>query len=408
MSSFVAWVRPVAPSLLSLALVGCPAPEKPTAAPDAAPAKVEVQEDAIELPKIDGPVARVNGADVASDKFLHEYEQALRRYKNAKRPVNPAFDTTLRQNIVRRLIEAEVIAQKAKELGVAVDDAELEKEWTAFKARYGSPEAFQGFLERAVATESDLREQHRLTTIRGRLFTQVAADVKVEPAEVQAEYEANKIRYKLPERVKLSHIFIRLPKGVPAEMVAERKKLAEDVLKRAKKAGADFAQLAKDVGEDETKARGGDLGFITRGAMPKPFEDVAFKLSAGQLGLAETDLGFHVMKVDAHEKERQQSFQEVKEQIETSLRLRRQNQKKTETQREWMQAAKIEWIFVPEPKEVVPAMPQAQVPQPASPAQIQRAMAPNKNILNRLAVPGVRALPNKGPSPTPNPVAPSQ
>ncbi|MBI2319497.1 MAG: hypothetical protein HYU75_21490, partial [Betaproteobacteria bacterium] len=35
------------------------------------------ESDNIELPKIEGPVARVNGIDIPPEKFLHEYEQAL-------------------------------------------------------------------------------------------------------------------------------------------------------------------------------------------------------------------------------------------------------------------------------------------------------------------------------------------
>ncbi|MBI4816447.1 MAG: peptidylprolyl isomerase [Deltaproteobacteria bacterium] len=399
--SFSHWLpRPLAAGALSALLAGCPSAEKPVAQDSGVAAAAAAADEEIVLPKIEGPVARVNGKDVPPDKFLHEYEQALRRYKNAKRPVTPAFDSTLRANILRRLIEAQVVMQKAEELGVKLDDAELEKEWSTFKARYGTPEAFKGFLERAVATEADLREQHRYTTIRGRLFTAVSSDVTVEPAEVQAEFEANKIRFKTPERVKVSHIFLRAPKSLPPDMMKERKKLADEVSKRAKKPGADFAQLATEVSEDDAKARGGDLGFVTRGAMPKPFEEVAFKLGAGQIGIAETDLGIHIIKVTSHEPEKQQSFNDVKEQIETTLKLRRQNQKKTETQRQWMDAAKIEWILMPEPKEPqMPMPPGIGAPQPAAAAQIQRAMqASDKKPLEKMAVPALKATP-AGPIP---------
>lgn len=102
-----------------------------------------------------------------------------------------------------------------------------------------------------------------------------------------------------PEEIAASHILIPF-KDVDKNSKhtkKEAKKLIEDVLKKAKAKGADFAALAKKYSEGPTNKRGGDLGTFKRGKMAKPFEDAAFKLKVDEVsGVVETEFGFHIIK----------------------------------------------------------------------------------------------------------------
>ena len=56
-------------------------------------------------------------------------------------------------------------------------------------------------------------------------------------------------------------------------------------------------ELAEQYSDCSSAKRGGDLGFFTRGAMQKPFEDASFHLEIGQLSdIVETDSGLHIIK----------------------------------------------------------------------------------------------------------------
>ncbi len=78
------------------------------------------------------------------------------------------------------------------------------------------------------------------------------------------------------------------------------KKLAEDVLEKALKPGADFNALAKEYSEDPgSKEQGGDLDWFARGMMIKEFEEAVFdklKVSETTKELVQTFFGFHVIK----------------------------------------------------------------------------------------------------------------
>lgn len=77
----------------------------------------------------------------------------------------------------------------------------------------------------------------------------------------------------------------------------DKRKTAEDILKRAQ-AGEDFSAMAKQFSEDPgSKESGGDLGFSSRGAYFKEFEDIAFALQPGAVSsIVETQYGFHIIK----------------------------------------------------------------------------------------------------------------
>lgn len=96
---------------------------------------------------------------------------------------------------------------------------------------------------------------------------------------------------------KASHILIRWDDDSDAAK-KEAKAKAQNILKDIK-AGASFAEKAREFGTDGTATRGGDLGWFSTGAMVKPFETAVF--SATKKGVlndvVETDFGYHIIDV---------------------------------------------------------------------------------------------------------------
>ena len=104
------------------------------------------------------------------------------------------------------------------------------------------------------------------------------------------------------ERIGASHVLIQYKGSMRASPEIKRskdeaKKLAAEVMAKAKK-GADFADLAKQYSDEPgAKQRAGTLGKFGKGNMVKPFADAAFALKPGQISdVVETDFGFHVIK----------------------------------------------------------------------------------------------------------------
>ncbi len=98
----------------------------------------------------------------------------------------------------------------------------------------------------------------------------------------------------LSDSVAASHILIS-----PSEKrTKEQAKILADSLKSVIDKGADFAALAMQYSDDKgSAAQGGDLKWFKLGMMVKPFEKAAFDAKKGDIVIAETQFGFHIIKV---------------------------------------------------------------------------------------------------------------
>ncbi|MBI3281818.1 MAG: peptidylprolyl isomerase [Acidobacteria bacterium] len=167
---------------------------------------------------------------------------------------------------------------------------------------------------RAVYKTSEKRSFHVLIADEQK----VAATIEMPDSELRRFYEANKERYRTPERVKVRHILV-MTQGKPEPEVKKLEAKAGDLLRQLR-AGADFADLARKNSEDPgSAAKGGDLDWVVRGQTVKNFEDTAFSLKPGELSnVIKTEYGYHIMQVLDKETARVKPFEKVKGEIASS------------------------------------------------------------------------------------------
>ncbi len=87
------------------------------------------------------------------------------------------------------------------------------------------------------------------------------------------------------------------------------------------KAGADFAQLAKEnSGDAGSKEDGGMLGYFSKGQMVPQFEQAAFALAKGEVSApVQSQFGWHVIKVEDKRTKPLPTYEEVKEHLVGSI-----------------------------------------------------------------------------------------
>ncbi|MGW9063112.1 SurA N-terminal domain-containing protein [Achromobacter animicus] len=144
--------------------------------------------------------------------------------------------------------------------------------------------------------------------------------VQVKDEDLASYYEQNKNRFGQPERRRASHIFIELPSGEDARKAARAK--AEDIAKQAAADPAKFAELAAKNSQDAgSAAKGGDLGWIAPGAQPGPLDKAIFGLAQNQVsGVVESPFGLHIVKVTEISPGAVKPLAEVKDQITAEVR----------------------------------------------------------------------------------------
>lgn len=146
------------------------------------------------------------------------------------------------------------------------------------------------------------------------------AEVKVPESQIREDYEDHAADYHQEQQVRARHILFGLKEDAPEADIARIRAEAEKVLAEAK-SGKDFSELARKHSSDPSvQENGGDLGFFTRDRMVPEFSEVAFSLKPGELSeLVRTPYGFHIIRIEEIQPEKNIPFEEVRGKIEARL-----------------------------------------------------------------------------------------
>ena len=147
--------------------------------------------------------------------------------------------------------------------------------------------------------------------------------------DLRTYYKENQNRLGTKEERRASHILINAPKDATAAEREKARKKAEELLAQVRKDPASFAEVAKKSSQDPgSAAQGGDLGFFTRDAMVKPFEEAVFSMKKGDISdVVETDFGYHIIMLTDIKPSKIPSFDEVRPKLEAELRQQQAQRK---------------------------------------------------------------------------------
>ncbi|BEP34899.1 SurA N-terminal domain-containing protein [Variovorax sp. V59] len=209
----------------------------------------------------------------------------------------------------RREIQVARFSPESFASKVTVSDADVEAYYKAHTAQFQAPE--QASIEYLVL---DLEAAKK--------------NISVNEADLKTYYEQNTARFGTKEERRASHILITAPASAPAADRAKAKARAEQLLAEVRKAPATFADVARKNSQDPGSAeKGGDLDFVTRGAMVKPFEDALFALKKGDISdVVETEFGYHIIRLADIKPAVVPPFEQVRATIENEVRAQQATQ----------------------------------------------------------------------------------
>jgi len=147
----------------------------------------------------------------------------------------------------------------------------------------------------------------------------LAAEMSVDDVDIQTAYDAKQDSLTEPEQRKARHILIKVKSDSSEAVRLDARKKIMAVQARIK-AGEDFAKLAKEVSEDTTSNKGGDLGWFKSGAMVSAFDQAVFAMEKGAVSnIVESQFGYHLIQLDDIRQATKKSFAEVKESLRDDL-----------------------------------------------------------------------------------------
>lgn len=331
--------------------------------------------------------AKVNGEVISQQDFLNRYNQEFEARAQREGEAfmaqsdSPEFVTALRQNIVNRMIDQELLRQYAKELKLGVSD-EMIKRAIVTDPNFQVNGKFDNGVYQQVLQQNRLSSDGYAAILRGALtleqmqsgvansefivpaqakntaevffqkrsarlatlsLTDEMAKQSVSDDEIKAYYEANQKSFVQPEQVKVQYIDLsgsQIEKGIEvkdveiaqyyqdnkAQFMTQRlahiqfanEQDAKSAYDELQK-GANFADVAKAKSLDKVSGEnGGDLGWVNANELPKAFEDAAAALQVGQYSQPiNVDGNYHIVLV---QERKAQTLDEVKVQVADLVR----------------------------------------------------------------------------------------
>ena len=269
-------------------------------------------------------VAMVNDAVITQAELDSQMNTVVDRLKASGRLPDVSQLDQIRTQVLENLIARELLYQESQKRHITISQETVNEQLVNLKAQFPNEAEFNTALTRMNLTEASIKEKlERDLSLKKLIDDEVAPKVMLSDSEIRAFYDNNPQAFKQPERVKASHILIKVDPEADASQKAEAKKKIDSIQAKVQK-GEDFGALAKKYSEGPSASKGGDLGYFARGQMVKPFEDATFALKPGEVsGVVETKFGYHLIKVTDKKPETTVAYNDVKERLEQFLKQKK-------------------------------------------------------------------------------------
>ena len=296
-------------------------------------------------------IARVNNQIITRSEFERSKDQLKDEVKQQD-PKDPDKAYADREkDILRDLIDQQLLLDKAKDLGIT-GDTELIKKLDQMRKdmKLDSLEALEKEATKQGVSWEDFKQNMRNQIITQKVIgEEVGSQLSVPKEESRSSTTTTRARWNSRNTFGLSEILVAPKAGAPsitlrapdpsaagsaaaqppvdeaAKQAADAAALsaaeakANDLLKQIHD-GANFEDVAKKYSDGPSAADGGALGMFKRGQLAKELEDKTFAMKAGEVtDVIRTKQGYVILKVVDHQQAGIPPMKDVLPKIQNAL-----------------------------------------------------------------------------------------
>jgi peptidyl-prolyl cis-trans isomerase SurA len=243
-------------------------------------------------------IAVIVNEDVITRNELTERVKTIMQRMKAQNVALPD-PADLRRQILERMIVERAQMQRARELGVRVDDVTLDRAIGRIAEQQKMTlQQLRDQVEKDGGTFAAFREEIREEIVMQRLReSEVDAKILISEAEVDSFLAEEQAAAAGQTEMNLSQIMIRIPDNASPEQIAARRARADEVMRQLR-TGADFAKMAATYSDAADALKGGEIGWRNSERLPPLFADSLAKLKPGQVTpIIKSAGGFHILKL---------------------------------------------------------------------------------------------------------------
>ena len=248
---------------------------------------------------VDRIVAVVNDDVVTYVELNNRLDMAVSQLRRQGTRLPPR--DVLERQMLERLVMDKIQIQRAKEIGLRVDDAQLEQALQRIAAgNKMSLAQFRETLQKDGVPFAKFREEIRAEMTIARVRErEVESKIVISEGEIDNFLSGETAENQASEEYEVAHILLRSPEAASPEQIQRLKAKADQIYGRLK-AGEDFAQLAAAYSDAPDGLQGGSLGMRPLDRLPSIFSDVVVKLGVGEVApVLRSANGSHLVKLAA-------------------------------------------------------------------------------------------------------------
>ncbi len=225
-------------------------------------------------------VAKVNGDIITNNDLMRARRQIVEEMKARKASATEVETAlaTAEKNILRDKIDSILLASKGKELSINVD-GEISKYVAEImvKMKVANQEDLAKMItEQTGQSFEDWKSEMRTNMMTQRVVRQeVGGKINIKKEDLAKYYEEHKTEFVREEEIYLRELLLSSEGKSPAEVAGLEKK-AKDIVARLRK-NEKFNLLVREFSDSQTKNEDGDIGWMKKGMLSKPIEDLVFK-----------------------------------------------------------------------------------------------------------------------------------
>jgi peptidyl-prolyl cis-trans isomerase SurA len=265
----------------------------------AAPALAQGLAPAASGQTADTIAAVVNDGVITQRELDNRVGLITRRLNQQNAPVPPMDQ--LQAQVLNQMVLERIQLQKAKEDGITVDDAAVQRTLTRLAQANGMDLAsYRSRIEAAgVPWDTFMKDARTELTLSKLREKEVDSKISVTDAEV-ANYIASQRGPNAGQQNDLhfEHILIKAPLNASQTDIEAAQKKADDLLKEAQ-SGSKFSSLAKSNSQAADASKGGDMGFLPPSKLPPEWVTAASTLRPGEVNpsVIRTNDGFEIVRL---------------------------------------------------------------------------------------------------------------
>lgn len=253
--------------------------------------------------------AKVGDKLLSVEDYFARLQYGIRqRFFHAKVPEKEmkAFRKQVGEDFINRVL----LIDEAKKRGVKPESESVNHKIMRLEQKRAEDKYWQENKEKLLP---GVREEFEHDSLIKLLEQKVKDVADPDEKEMRRYFEANPDKFTIPERLRVTNILLKVDPSSGSEVWRAATDEAFELVEKIRK-GAKFEEMARIHSSDDSAAKGGDMGYVHKGMLAKPAQNIIDLMDPGDVSDPVILLqGVAIFRLDERVKSRLNSFDRVKD-----------------------------------------------------------------------------------------------